>query len=360
MAWFEEKNPWLGVPNSWLVILTVFLLFFTGVGAGLRARWDLPSGQEVVGDVLGMEGIDDGWVPSTDKYERQSITIDFEIDQSDWKAGGAVTPTTPVYNYFYDEPSLGDTGVGITVAGEDITIIADNDGIIWLDVYGGTDFYLVESVLRGLPNVKMVKVNDWDNDDTLDCLVKLDMSRFLTEQHEYKPTYVMELPLLDVDVTGLDDDNPADQTTLGEAQVTATITWMYSGVTAEDGFYISELWVLTNDTVKGNDVTLKSMTIDGSMTAIPGGSVTLSPQHDSIGGAYAAYYIRTSDADEPLDPVSQGFFRGTNKGDALYFTLSVQCNFETDDGVTIDIYFTLVSPDGTTAQETDSVTLGDA
>ena len=90
-----------------------------------------------------MEDDTSDWTPPGDDYERQSITIDFEIDQSDWKAGGAATPTTPVYSYFYDEPSLGDTGVGITVAGEDITVIADNDGIIWLDVYGGTDFYLV-------------------------------------------------------------------------------------------------------------------------------------------------------------------------------------------------------------------------
>lgn len=307
-----------------------------------------------------MEDDGDGWVPRTDEYERQSITIDFEIDQSDWKAGGAITPTSPVYSYFYDEPSAGDTGVGITVAGEDITIIADNDGMIWIDAYAGTDTYLVPSMLRGLPNVEMVKVTDWDNDDTLDCLIKLDMSRFLTEQHEYKPTYVMELPLLDVDVAGLDDDNPATQTALGEVQLTVTVTWAYSGVTAEDGYVLSEIYVLSNDTVKGNDITFKDMTISGTHSIIPGGTVTLEPEHDSMGGAYVAYYVRTSDSDEPLDPENLIIFRGTNTGDTMYFSVNVQINFETNDSVKLDFHMTLCSPDGTTADETDTVNLNEA
>jgi hypothetical protein len=334
------------------------VLFFTGLGVGFRARTNLPSGQEVIQDLLGDDDPLSGWT-DTDRFVRQSITIDFEIDQSDWKAGGTVTPGSPVYSYFYDEPTEGDTGIGITVAGEDITIIADNDGMIWIDAYGGTDFYLIQSVLRGLPNVKMVKVNDWDNDDDLDCLIKLDLSRFLKEQHEYKPTYVMELPLLDIDVAGLDDDDPADQRTLGTGGGTVEVTWKYTGVDAQDGYVISELWVLTNDTVKGNDVTLKSMTVSGSHTVI-GGTKTYSPDHDSIGGAYASYYIRTADSGEALDPANLQIYRATNAGDAIYFTLQVQHSLESADNVTIAIYFTLVTPDGTTAEETDVMILGEA
>lgn len=352
MSWFEETNPWLRVPNSWLVILTLFVIFFTGIGAGLRARWDLPSGQ----DLLGVEDLDE-WVAPADKYVRQTITIDFEIDQSDWQAGGAAGPTTPCYTYFNSEPKQGDTGVGITVGGEDITLRAENDGVIWIDAYGGTDFYLIPSVLRGSnPEVLLVKVNDWDNDDTLDCLIKLDLSRFLKEQHEYQPTYVMEMPLLNVDVADLDDDNPADQRAIGTAQTTVTVTWAYSGVTAEDGYAISELYVLSNDTVKGNDITFKDMTVSGTHTLAQGGS-TLDPSHDSIGGAYAAYYVRTHDSDEPLDPENLILFRDTNMGDTVYFSVQIVCNFETNDTVLVDITWILCSPDGTQATETDQVLL---
>lgn len=353
MTWLEKKNPIIGLPNSWLVIALVFVLFFTGVGAGLRARYNLPSGQ----DVLGMEDTGDGWV--ADKYVKNSVTIDFEIDQSDKEAGGAVTPTSPVYSYFYDEPREGDTGVGITVGGEDITIKAENDGVIWIDAYGGSDFYLVDSFIRNSnPEVKATKITDWDGDDTLDYLIKMDLSRYLKDEAQFKQTYVMEMPLLDVDVTGLDDDDPADQTSIGTTQTTVTVTWKYTGVTAEDGYCISELYVLSNDTVKGNDILFKDMSISGTHTVVDNPSgVSIEPQHDSVGGAYAGYYIRTSDSDEPLDTENLILFRDTNMGDAIYFSVQIQCNFESGDVVTVDISFLLCSPDGTTATETDSVTL---
>ena len=355
--WLQEENKFLfGIQNQWLVILLVFVVFFTGIGAGLRARTGLPSGQDVIDDILGP--VDPGFVPSA-KYVHELITIDFEIDQSDWQAGGTATPTTPVYSYFYEEPSDGDTGVGITVAGEDLTIKASNDGIVWLDVYGGTDFYLVDSIIRGSnPEVVETKIVDWDGDDTLDFLVKLDLSRFLKSVHQYKPTYVMELPLLDVDVAGLDDNDPANIESIGTAQVTVTMVWTISGVTAEDGYAISELWVVTNDTAKGVDVTLKTMTLSGGHTIVghPGG-ITLQPEHTTIGATYAVYYIRPSDADEPLNDDALIIFRDTNMGDTMYFSLNVQCNFEATDDISLILYYTLVSPDGTMAEETDQADL---
>ena len=353
MSWLEEKNKFLfNLPNSWLVIAVVFVIFFTGIGAGLRARTNLPSGQDIIDDILGPV---DAFVPS-EKYVHELITIDFEIDQSDWQAGGTATPTTPVYSYFYEEPSEGDTGVGITVGGEDLTIKASNDGIVWIDVYGGTDFYLSESVIKASnPEIVATKVVDWDGDDNLDLLVKMDFSRFLKSVHQYKPTYVMELPLLDVDVSSLDDDDPANQENLGTSQGTITITWAYSGLPAEDGYGISEIYVITNDTSKGTDVLLKQLVISGTHTIIghPGG-LTLQPIHTSVGGAYAVYYIMPSDADEPLGEDALLCFRDTNAGDTMYFSVTLQHNFEANDDISIDFHMTLVSPDGTTADETDT------
>jgi len=356
-SWLEGKNKYIGVPNSWLVIFVVFILLFTGFGVGFRQRANIPSGQDLIGDLLALEVTDEDWVPSRDEYERSSITIDFEIDQSDWQAGGAATPTGPVYSYFYGEPTEGDTGIGITPAGEDITVRADYDGIIWIDLYGGSDFYVIDTVIRSaIPECKSTKVVDWDGDDNLDLLMQLDLSRFLMEDFQYKPTYVMELPLMDVDVAHA-IDSPAAQV-VGTAQITKTITWKYTACDAEDGYAISELYVLTNDTAKGVDLTLKALTISGTHT-IERGSSTLQPIHTSIGGAYAAYYIQPSDVSEPLDPDNLIIFRDTNMGDEMYFSVQVQCNFEANDDLLVSIYIVVVDPAGTTAVLTDGVELNE-
>jgi hypothetical protein len=169
----------------------------------------------------------------------------------------------------------------------------------------------------------------------------------------------MELPLLDLDVAGITTDNPADQTGVGVAVVTQTLTWKVSGLTAEDGFFISELYILTNDTVKGNDFTLKSMTISGAHTVIgePGGSVTLQPMHDSVGGAYAAYYIRATNAAEPLENDVLQIFRDTNRGDELYISVQVMVDYEANDDGLLDLVFVTVDPAGNTAQVTDQIEL---
>lgn len=366
----ELKKTWegktLSIPNSWLIII-VAVIFFTSLGAGIRQRYGLPGtniDEDIGLDLTGEEGVQPGEGPSGEQYVRNQITIDFEIDQSDWQAGGAATPTTPVYSYFYEMPEQDESGTGITVGGEDIMIKASNDGIIWIDAYAGTDFYLVEEALRSAnPNiVDSVVINDYDDDDQFDMLIKLDMSDFLREDFQYKPTYVLELPLLDVDVAGLDDDNPADHAGMGTSANTTTIVWKYTGLTANDGFVLSDLVVKTNDTEKGNDVLLRTMTISGTVTVcdstgrvLSGSSLSLSPEVGYIGGSYAAYYTHSANDDEPLDTEALLIYRDTNAGDGLYFTLSFTSYFEGTEAVLIDIQYTLTSPDGTTAEETDQV-----
>ena len=356
----ERENKLLfGIQNKYLLIALVFVIFFTGWGAGIRQRANLPHGQDVLDDLLALSTTDEEWTPRRDGYERSTITIDFEIDESDWQAGGAPTSTNSLYSYFYDEPTEGDTGIGITLAGEYITVKAENDGVIWMDCYGGDDEYLVDSVIRG-SNVEILatKIVDWDGDDELDYLVKLDLSRFLMEDFQYKPTYVMEFPLMDMDVTTHAPITvPADQAAIGNTRTTVTVTWPIAGVDAEDGYAISEMYILTNDTAKGVDVECKQLTISGTTTLFQGSS-TLQPIHTSVGGAYAAYYIMPSDSSEPLDPDNLIIFRDTNMGDTIYFSVQIVCTFEgPGDGATIDLVYTLVDPNRGTQIEQDQMLL---
>ena len=371
----DSKEVWegktLNIPNSWLIVLVVVLMG-TSFGIGFRQRFNLPGvnlDEELGLDLTG-DAPDDGFGegPSGTDYVRNTLTIDFEIDQKDWQSGAGATPTNPVYAYFYEMPQDDEAGIGITVAGEDITIRAENDGMIWIDVYAGTDFFIVERALRqSNPVIKNVVINDYDNDDQLDFLVQLDLSDYLREDFQYKPTYVMEMPILDVDASWT-MSSPSDQGSVGTGSgTTVTISWVMSGVTADDGAVISDIVVKTNDTEKGNDVTLKDMTISGTMTVLDstgrtlsGSSLTLSPTTTYIGGSYAAYYTQSADDDEPLDSNALMIYRDTNAGDILYMTVNVICDFEAEDDVTVDLEFTVTSPDGTTASVTDSVKLSDA
>lgn len=352
--WLGKKNPWIGVPNTWIVVALIFVVMFTGVGAGLRARANLKSGQEYIEDLSGVEApFDEG---REGGFTRSAITVSLIVSQNDWQAGGSATPTTPVYTYFYSKPSADDTGEAITVAAEDVSVKASNGGILWIDCYGGTDFYLVESAFKNAnPEVEQVVTEDWDGDGKLDFLAKLDLSQFLRGEQSFKPTFTLSMPLLDVDVAGLTSTNPANQGSIGTSETVVTIDWDLSAITAEDGAEITELYIVTNTTRQGEDLRLEEMYFTGQWTVL--GQKSWSNPVLTTYGDYSGYYIKAGDNNDPLDPGGIIVFRDTNKADKLSISVNIRVTGESSEVYLIDLYVTFVTPAGVTSEVNDQVQL---
>jgi hypothetical protein len=135
--------------------------------------------------------------------------------------------------------------------------------------------------------------------------------------------------------------------------VAATITWKFSGITAEDGYYLARLFFVTNETRVGDDVRLKDVSISGGWTF--DGPSSISAPVLETSGDYEAYYINPTDYTEISNAIP--VYRGTRAADSLYITLNVDCYLESGDSISITIYVDWVTAEGSIDQDSDAVNI---
>lgn len=350
-----EQNTNLGgikIPNIW-IIAVVFVVFFTGIGAGIRARYNLPSGQDVIEDLTTTEGT----TPSGEEPFWGALTV--SINQQDLLAKASASPTSASYILYQEYPVQGSTGTVITASGTTVDIKKESKGIIYMMIFGGTDFYIFEQEFTQNAEVLSIEKRDYDKDGDLDFIAKLDISDVAPPNPGYQPTYALNLPLLDLDVTGLTSSSPADQTALGETEVVVNVEWTISGLTAQDGAVLTELKFTTNSTDENDKVALEELYLGGQWT-VRGVGEDFADGGRTTYGDYAEWYV---EADEINDYLSDGavmVYRETNKADSLDVSLNVRCTFSTNNQVVITMSATFVNPSGAKTTVTDAVTLAEA
>lgn len=333
----------------WLIAVIIVVVVFTGgLGTGFKlkdlnpARWFEP-GEE--GNFVG--------------------GVAFTIDESDWQANIAAAPTSPTFALYYTKPGAASVGKPVAAAGS--TISVDGSGYVWLDLYGGTDFYMIPdyNVMKASnPKLTQLVIEDYDGDGTLDYLAQFDVANVGVTGQGVNPTFDIAFPLLDQDTTSLAISAPADQTGLGSTEQVVTATHTLSGVTADDGFIITEIWYTTNSSSEGTDLDFESLTISGGWTVkmINGASMSLiSKVNDPIGeenAYYNAWYIEADDDNDPLASSGLMVYRETDAVDEL--DLKVNMRWTGSHQVTVTCNVKYITPGGTKATLTDTLTLNDA
>jgi hypothetical protein len=283
--------------------------------------------------------------------------VNFKVSETDALAGGSHTSTSVVFSYFVNEPTSDLGGLSITTSGTVIEIEPTQEGYCWIVVDMGDDEYPIarwmEPIFRdNNPRIVDIKFKDLTGDDKDEMLLRIwlgDLQKGTTD-----PVWTLKMPWVDEDVSGITTDNPADQSSIGTTSGTEiTIKWDVSGCTVEDGFAIGKLYFVTNDTREGNDVRLINVKMYGSMKVK--GQTSWSTPTATSAGDYEAYYYNPTDYTDPIEGIL--VYRDTDDADSLTIELKVKCYFETNDNVTVDLYFETVGGDGATAQVTDSVKL---
>jgi hypothetical protein len=336
----------------WLVIAII-----VASGLGYISLPYLGSGWLSTGDGNG----DQGPQPGEEIYYG---ACDFRFIYTDYFAGTDATgsSTNEAASLFHTKPGSGVAGTAISVHATTSTsaeILEGDDGYVWFYFYGGDDYYFLDDVFVN-SNERVVEHqwSDYDNDGTDEFIFKAWVGDVGKRGQGLTPVCVFAAVGVDEDDGTISDDNPADITGVGEVSGTVTaITWKFSGIAAEDAYYIGRLYVATNDTRGGDDVRCAELTLSGGWTI--GGQTSWGAPVSEANGDYEAWYFTGGDDyTEPHNAIP--VWRGTNAADAMYLTLNVKTYYETSDEVEFTIYIDFVQPDGNIDTDSDGVNINEA
>lgn len=341
----RKKDKGLNIP-LWLIVVLVIVIF-TPIGGALK---NVVTGETNLWDLI--------WGKGEEEVEYYYGSCSFKINQQDYLAGGAASPTGAKYLLFHTKPVKGATFSSITAGGTTTDIRKADKGYVWYTIYGGSDFFIVEEAfIAGNSRIVDDYWEDYDEDGDDDFIIKVYVGDVGERGQGLTPVCALDLPLLQLDLT-LTNDNPDDQTGLEETEKVVQIEWELSGITEEYGCYLTELYFVTNDTRKGNDVKLEEVTLSGGWVRTSGAPTEFDVPCKEENGDYEAWYYKADDNRE----YNQGIrmWRDTGEPDTLHVTLNVRITFEENDAIGIHLYATFIGPDGTDAQVDDEVGLGEA
>ena len=282
-------------------------------------------------------------------------TMQIKITESNYFDGSSETTSSASYVAYQGHLGPGTAGVAISASGTDFDLAKEAQGWIYMKIYPGTAHYpMVDAFIQANPRIKDYYWQDIDDDGLDDLIVKIWVGDIGQRGQALKPVLVLALPLIDVDVTDLTDDDPSDISSIGTSEVVKQITWKISGVSEKAGFVISRLYISTNETREGTDIKCEELSISGLGVDITY-SAPVYTQDGPNAGYYSAWYIKLDDYRDWHNGVL--VYRAPNKADALYITLNVRCTMESGDALYVQLNLEYVKPDGTTGTLTDQVVL---
>ena len=286
--------------------------------------------------------------------------LDVKISEGDFVEGGSHTSSNAKLYFYTVEPNTEADGVTISSTAKTIEIARTSGGWGWISIHNEDAGYLIAPWLESNfknqnPRVKEVYYKDLDNDDKKEMIGKCWFGDMAVASGQ-DPEWTLNVQWVDEDVA-LADDDPADQTGLGEVSGTAfAITWKLSGYTAGDGNVIGKVYVVTNDTREGEDIRCEDLRMYGDITVV--GKDSWSTPAYTSSSAYEAYYFMPTEYTDPYNGILT--YRSPQSADALYITLQGKLYLETNNNITVDLYVILISGTGSTTQVTDSVTMSEA
>jgi len=343
------------IPNTYIVIVFVLLIFTGGLGLGVKMR--AQNAVQDAADFIAGEDMPDG-VDGENFIGGITMSLD-EVDRWD---NAAASPTSPLFNIYDSSPIIGAFGKPLAAGGD--TLAVTGSGYMWIDVYGGTDYYLLPDynmMKANNPRLTQMVINDWDVDGKLDYLVQFDVSDVGVTGQGIAPQLDMYLPLLKTDISTPAFDNPDDQTSIGSSETVIELIHTLSGVSEHEGYYISELWYTTNSTYEGDDVEFESISFGGGYDVykVSGTSlIEITNVNEPVkkeNGDYGAWYVEAVDDNDPLARGGLLVVRPTDAADTFTLTVKIRCTLTAD--VTVTAHMKYVSPAGAKLAITDAVDL---
>jgi len=335
------------IPN-WAIVLIIIAIVLTPIGAAIKTG---------LIDTAKLFGLETGEVKEEEELPAEQIyygAAQFKVVQGNYFTGAAVTPTNPIYTMFHSKPTKGVAGTAITASGTTTEINKEDNGYVYMEIYGGDDYYIKEDAFlleSTNPRIKDSYWEDFDADGKDDFIIKLWVGDVGERGQGLTPVVSLSLPLVSEDDGNIADDNPADITGIGTSEVVKSCTWKLSGIPEQKGYAIARLYIGTNTTRGGDDIRFENLKMYGGWT-VEGQSSWSMPIREENGN-YEAWYIATSDYTEVH--LATKILREKNVADALFVELSARCTFETGDHITVTLYVDFITAEGNIDSISDAV-----
>lgn len=343
------------IPN-WLIIAAVIFLFFTSMGAKVRQ-----NAMQQGSDILSQFGVEPSETQEEVSKSRVPFygNLDISVNEMDMLAGASCSPSNAAYNYHKNKPGKLTVGESVTTSGSTHRVDQRQSGKFWLEIYGGDDYYVpIEYFKASNPMVMSAMWEDYDEDGTDELLAQFDVSKISEPDPNTNPDLVVVMPEIDIDKTGWTDDDPSDISSIGTSESVQTVTHKFTGITAEDGAYIVELYYTTNATTEGDDIEFEELTLSGGWVQSSGAKTYWDQPIDTENQDYRAYYIYPSDRKEYHNGIR--VWRDTNEADTLYISANIRCTLDSSDVITVTLNLEALDPTGASSSYTDSVTLSES
>jgi hypothetical protein len=332
----------LGFPTSYVVIALLVCAYFY-VPAFNTAVSDLWNSLTGLSAVPGMQG-------GTYKGNVNFV----ETVQDTLTGDGTFNPTNDAYTYFADMPADMSGGTALTAAGH--TLGADDDGECWI-AFGGvgvTDAYFDVAQFNAKNSKWILSGGFWADladDNSPEYVAHIDTSHAGITGQAQTPVINLVAPWLDLDTT-VTLSSPADYDNAGATEVVAPITWTITGVTADDGFYISRIRVTVNGTIASGLLKPEELMISNGLGA--GGVSFIAQPVAEVEGATAEWYYLNGSPDYRHYFNCEPYQIKTGEAATIYITI----NFRVDlvAGANVTFYLDLVGSDGTITSSNDGGT----
>jgi len=306
---------------------------------------------------LWSQGYFDQILGSLNTFQRQEQGVYYgnvkvTILESNYINGSSVTTSSAVYKaYPGDFRNKG--GVTVTTSGNSIDLSPSDNGVFWVEIYGGSNHYVYyPAITQQNPRANLVQWYDKDQDGYNELFVKFDVSDYPIGSDPI-PNVIVTVPLIPKDVSGLSDDNPSDISSIGTSEVVKQITWKYTGLSEGYGLCIGRIYFTTNATRGGEDIALEDLQVQGW-----GLSLSYSQPHEEHDDTYTVYYLGSMKPGTRQLNTGVFAYRKMKAADQLYITLNVRCTMESGDVYSVTLNIDVLNPDGSLSTTlTDTVVL---
>jgi hypothetical protein len=272
--------------------------------------------------------------------------------------GTTVDPTADTYTLYYSMPTGVTSGVALTAAGH--TISAPASGEVWLAINGGSDYLFCEDLFLSA-NQQWVKSGtgfwaDFADDNTPDYVVAIDTSKAGVNGQAQTPVINLVIPELHED-TGVALDSPADKTGTGATEVVVPVTWVLDGITANDGVYITRMWITINNTIASAKTIPEEMTLSGGWIG-GGGRNSWSAPVKQVEGSTSYFYYVTGDPTYREYPNGERYWYKTGESEDCFMTVNFRCILGADGyDTTAILYYEICDGAGTIVQDSDTIAI---
>jgi hypothetical protein len=325
-----------------LVLGYLFVPAFTSMANGIFGQ----LGDLIPGSAIGGVGTYTG-------------NVNFVESIQDTILGTTVDPTADTYKWYASRPTGPSGGVAMTAAGQ--IFQAQANGEAWLAINGGSDYYFVEDIFLQ-QNAAYVKAGtgfwaDLNDDNTPDFCVAIDTSKIGDNGQAQTPTLGLVIPMLHED-SSLTIAAAADVAGAGATEVVVPITWSLSGITVNDGCYITRMWITSNHTIASVVTLPEEVSISGGLVG-GGGQAFFSQPVKQVEGAVSLHYYITGDPTYREYPNGERYWYKTGEPSTAYLTANFRCILGALESV-VTLNIEIADGAGTITTVTDSVNIAHA